>query len=128
MDAAGAFFLILILLVVVLLALSIWTTILAKRQYQAVTTLNSTRAQQTIEKSFKPMLWAQADGPGDINRRRRQIRGPGAIVSVKLKTLPDGKTQVSSWVSEFESKFGLVTSRGVSKPGKVIKLIESSRG
>lgn len=127
MDAVGAFFLIVFLLLALLLALAIWTTVIAKRQHEAVTTLSPARAKQLIEKSFNPVLWGQADGPGDINRRRRQMpAGRGAVVSVDVGTLQDGKTHVSSWVSSAETWFGLVTSRGVSKPRNVIKLIEST--
>ena len=128
MDAVGAFFLIVFLLIVLLLAIAIWTTVVAKRQHEGVTTLSPARTKQLIEKSFNSALWGQADGPGDINRRRRQMpAGRGAVVSVDIATLADGKTHVSSWVSATETWFGLVMSRGVSKPQKVIKLIESSQ-
>lgn len=127
MDAVSVFVVILLLLIVGLFALGIWMTVIAKRTHEAITTMSPARTRQTIEKSFTSMLWANADGPGDINRRRRQFRGNGAIVSVAIEALPDGKTHVSSWVSDADTQFGIVSSRGVSKPRRVVKLIESTQ-
>lgn len=125
MDA-GTVFLILILLIVALFALGIWNTVIAKRTQEAVVAISPARAKALVEGSFNGMLWAQAGGPGDINRRRRQMK-VSLIVSVDIEATNDGRTHITAWVSSADTQYGLILGRGVRKPKSIIAMLENAQ-
>lgn len=126
MDAAGAFLLILILLIVGLFALGFWQSSLAKRQHETVVSLSPARARQVIESTFSKVFWADTDGPGDINKRRRTVNDSGATISIDIAQTADGKTHVQAWMSAWKTRYGMVASGGWQLAKKVIAKLEQA--
>lgn len=127
MDGS-AIFLILILLLVGLFALGLWNSARAKRQHETVVTLSPARARQVIESTFSKVFWADVDGPGDINKRRRTVNDSGATVSIDISQTPDGNTLVQAWMSAWKTRYGMVASGGWELARKVIKKLEQAQG
>jgi len=124
----SAIFLILILLLVGLFALSFWNSARAKRQHETVVTLSPARARQVIESTFSKVFWADVDGPGDINKRRRTVNDSGATVSIDISQTADGNTLVQAWMSAWKTRYGMVASGGWELARKVIKKLEQAQG
>jgi hypothetical protein len=116
----------LILLLVALFALGIWTSARAKKQHETVTSLSPARARQVIEDSFNKVLWADVQGPGDINKRRRTINDSGAVISIDLQPVDGGRTHVTAWMSAWKTKYGMVASGGWALAKKVISRIDQA--
>jgi hypothetical protein len=94
-----------VLIILVFIGIVIWQFI--EGQNATATTSVLTRytpqqAAQIIDSAFggaRSMLWTKAKGPGNINRRRRGIRG-GITMSIDLTPQQDGMTRVDMWASE----------------------------
>lgn len=120
--------LILILILVGLLALSFWNSARVKQQHETVVTLSPARVEQIIESTFSKIFWADVDGPGDINKRRRTINNSGATVSIDINATADGKTLVRAWMSAWQTRYGMVSSGGGELARKVIKKLDEAQG
>ena len=57
----------------------------------------------------REVLWANASGPGTINKRRRGKDG-GITMSIDIEPLPDGGSQVDMWASETNVYLGLLVN------------------
>lgn len=128
MDSASAVFLILILLLIALFAFGFWNSARAKRQHETVVTLSPARVRQIVDSTFSKVLWADADGPGDINKRRRTLNNSGATVSIDINQTADGKTLVQAWMSGWKTRYGMVASGGWELARKVINKLEQAQG
>ncbi|MEV8358631.1 hypothetical protein [Microbacterium sp. NPDC076895] len=117
---------ILLLIIVALFALGIWQTIAAKRQHETVTTLSPARLRALVDDSFGKLFWAETDGPGDLNFRRRTPNGSGATISIDFETTADGKTVVQAWMSHWQSRMGMVASGGWGMAKKIIRKIDQA--
>lgn len=126
MDAGSAFIFILLLLLVGLFALGFWQSSVAKRQHETVVTLSPARTRQVIESTFSKIFWADVQGPGDINKRRRTPNDSGATISIDIGETADGKTHVQAWMSAWKTRYGLVASGGSGLAKKVIKKLEQA--
>lgn len=126
MDAGSSFILGLVLVTVLVFALGIWQTTLAKRQHETVVSISPARARQVIDSTFGKMFWADVDGPGLINKRRRTINDTGATISIDLTPVADGKLHVTAWMSAWKQRYGIVASGGWPLAKKVIAKLEQA--
>lgn len=109
---------ILLLVLLGLLALIVWGYVesaQAKQQRETKVKLSTARAADIVEQSFPSLLWADASGPGDINKRRRTMNDSGPVISVDIEALPDGATHVSAWMSGWTSRYGMANLAGSAK-------------
>ena len=90
--------LVFVLIIGVALGVNIWLTIVAKREYETVTSLSLPRLHALVEDSFGKLLWEEIDGPGDLNFRRRSVTGRGATISISFEATADNKTAVGAWM------------------------------
>lgn len=82
----------------------------------ATTTVETRRAPaeviQLIRGEFdgaRAVLWAQANGPGTINVRRRGLRG-GITMSITVEPRADGGSRVDMWASETLTYLGVLVN------------------
>jgi hypothetical protein len=127
MDAASATFLVLILLIVGIFALGIWLGGVAKRQRETVVPVSPQRAAEIVETAFNKLFWADTNGPGMINKRRRTPNGSGATISIVLEPTTNGHTHAVAWMSAWKTRYGLVASGGSMHAKKVIERLEQVR-
>lgn len=62
--------------------------------------------KQRANTSFNGLFWKDASGSGDLNKRRRAIRGIGPTISVGLEAGPQG-TKVTAWKSSWTTHYGI---------------------
>ena len=103
--------LVFVLIIGVALGVNIWLTIVAKREYETVTSLSLPRLHALVEDSFGKLLWEEIDGPGDLNFR---------------EATADNKTAVGAWMSAWTSRYGLVVSSGWWMSKKIIRKIDQA--
>lgn len=60
----------------------------------------------TIVHKHFGLLWARVEGEGQLNYRARMRKGPPTL-SVSLRAHPSGGTEVTIWMSRYESLLGL---------------------
>lgn len=116
-------------LLIGLMAFLLWASSRAKRQHETVVTLSPARVQRIVESTFNKTLWADVEGPGVINKRRRTINDTGSTVSIDIGQTPDGNTHVLAWMSAWVTRYGVVlgTNAG-SLSRKVIQNLEKAQG
>lgn len=122
------FILVLFLLIAGIVALGIWNSARAKRQYETVVSLSPARAREVVETAFSKVLWADTSGPGMINKRRRTVNDSGATISVDIGQTADGKTVVQAWMSAWKTQYGMVASNGATVAKRVIQKLEQAQG
>lgn len=118
--------LVFVLIIGVALGVNIWLTIIAKREYETVTSLSLPRLRALVDDSFGKLLWEEIDGPGDLNFRRRSVTGRGATISIAFETTADNKIAVEAWMSAWTSRYGLVVSSGWWMSKKIIRKIDQA--
>ncbi len=76
----------------------------------------------------RAVLWTTAGGPGDINMRRRGVRG-GITMSIDIEPRPGGGSNVEMWASQtIVYLFVLVNFAGVVNRRKkaIARLLDSA--
>jgi hypothetical protein len=76
------------------------------------TALEPDQVVQIIREAFTgpgALLWTTASGPGDINMRRRGVRG-GITMSIDVAPGPGGGSQVEMWASETVAYLGVLVN------------------
>lgn len=125
MDGASATILFLLVLIAALFVLGFWLSARARRQYETVVPLSLQRTAEIVDSAFSKLFWADTNGPGAINKRRRTPNGTGATISVRIEPAPTG-THVAAWMSHWTSRMGIVSSAGSMHAKKVIDRVEKT--
>lgn len=129
MDAGVACVLILVAFVGFIGVIAWWGSE-AKKQQETVVKISRQRAIDAVEQSFNGLLWADVDGPGVINKRRRAMRGDGPTISVDFDEAANGGVQVSTWMSAWVSQMGLANFplAAIRQKKKLLARVEAAAG
>lgn len=106
----GTFVVVVIILAIV--GLLVWQFSESKRAASTVsmyTSLDRQKTAELINSSFRggtrSVLWADASGPGTINKRRRG-KDKGITMSIDIEAAGGGGTRVEIWASSYTHYFG----------------------
>jgi hypothetical protein len=103
------------LVVAGIIGVLVWQFIETRRALETTVVhspLEPDRAAQVVRDAFTgagALLWTTASGPGDINMRRRGVRG-GITMSIDIASRPGGGSQVDMWASETVVYLGVLVN------------------
>lgn len=112
------------LVIVAIIALYVWFWIVGKKAEQTFETtipVDRVSAIRLVEDKFGKIRWKDVDGPGGMNKKRRNLAGNGAVISINFEESGAGSTTVSAWVSFTEARLGVNASQGLNKSRTVIR-------
>ncbi|MFC4245343.1 hypothetical protein ACFOYW_18395 [Gryllotalpicola reticulitermitis] len=119
----------------VLLAIFVGTIVLvvtraniAKQQRETVVTLSPARAKQVIDDAYSKLMWADVQGPGQINKRRKIPLNNGPVISIDVEPTGDNRTHVTLWLSRWSTKNRVALVDGVTGSEKrAIRKLEEAQ-
>ena len=104
-----------ILFLIAIAAILAWQFVLT-RQALETTAVDSQyppeQAAQMVRSAFdgaRGVLWTDARGPGNINKRRRGYRR-GITMSFSIQPLPEGGSRTEMWASEYLRYMGVLAN------------------
>lgn len=92
----------------------VWAGNEAKKDDETVVRMSPARVADLVDDNVGKVLWSRVDGEGDLNYKRRSVKGDGPTLSIAMEELGDGRTRVNVAMTRWRVTYGLVVHFGVS--------------